>query len=67
MRSKFFNVCDQVRRIVVQCLAQWRGAARAALVEDHDPIALWIEKAPMGRRRARARSAMQEDDGQAGR
>jgi hypothetical protein len=34
---------------------------RAALVEQHDAIARWIEKAPVIRRQPRAGAAVQKD------
>ena len=64
-RTHGFDVRDQVCGGVVAQLAERRRLAGTALVEQDDPVARRIEEAPMHRRQARARSAVQEDHGNA--
>src|ERR1700751_1255601 len=56
-----------MRRGVVRELAQWSRLASTALVVDDDAIEGRVVEAPMIRRAAAARSAMQEHDGSAAR
>src|SRR5262249_54099354 len=60
MAAQPLEVGDQVRRGVVGDLAEWLGAAGAALVEDDDVIVGGIEEAAMHGAGAGARPAMEE-------
>ena len=55
-----FDIGDEVGWRVVGDLAERRRAAGAALIENHDPLILGIEKPPMHRRRAGAGTAVQK-------
>ena len=65
MGPELFHVGHEIARGVVLQLAERHRAAAAALVEYDDAIELRIEEPAMDRRRAGARSAVQEHDGHA--
>jgi hypothetical protein len=67
LRAQPLHVGDQVPGRVVGQLAQRRRAPGAALVEDDDAVVGRIEEAAVVGRGARARPAVQENDGLAGR
>ena len=55
-----FDIGHEMGRRVVGDLAERRGAAGAALIENHDPPVFGIEKPPVRRRRAGAGTAVQK-------
>ena len=58
------EMCGRVRREVDDRLSGVRSApAAAALIEEHDPIAIGVEPAPKARRRTASRAAVQDDRG----
>ena len=65
MTAERFHIAHQMGGGVVGEIGFGHRAARAALIEQHNAIARGIKEAPVGGRRARARSAMHEDDRQA--
>ncbi|EFE50041.1 hypothetical protein NEIELOOT_01295 [Neisseria elongata subsp. glycolytica ATCC 29315] len=61
----FFNVGHQIPSRVLAGFGVGQGTAAAALVDDDDAVFFGVEKSAAGRRCARARAAVQEDDGDA--
>ena len=61
--SDALDVLDQQVGGVLARFAERRGSAGTPLVEQHDVVALGVEKPPALRRDARARPAVQEHSG----
>ncbi|MNT58090.1 hypothetical protein D3C72_1955060 [compost metagenome] len=59
MFAHLLDVGHQILRGVVTQLTEWRGAAAAALIDQHDAVALGVEEAAMGGRDAGAGAAVQ--------
>ena len=60
MGAQLFHVGHEVTGGVVLQIAEWHGAAAAALVEHDDAVELRVEETTMDWCGARARPAMQE-------
>ena len=57
-----FDILNQKRRGVLPQLSKRARPACAALIVDDDAVVRRVEEAPMRRRRARARAAVQKQD-----
>ncbi len=62
MVAQGLHVGDQMRCRVIGQISVRTRTSRATLIKYNDAIMCRIEKSPMRRTRARARSAMQEND-----